>query len=166
MSTPVVVIAISEPPPRAFTCGMTAFVTRNTPVRLTLRHSCQRLSGVDSMGPSHSTPALAIRMSIPPNSETVAATAFSTDASLVTSQDTGIARPPDDVIPSATEWMVPGTLPCCSERAATATAAPSAGECRGDRRADAAAGSGDEGDLAGELHTVALLATGTLELRE
>ena len=62
---------------------------------------------------------------MPPNSETVAATAFSTDSSLVTSHDTGIARPPAAVMPSATEWMVPGTLPCCSERAATATAAPS-----------------------------------------
>jgi hypothetical protein len=96
-------MATSEPPPRVFTCGMTAFVTRNTPVRLTLRHSCQRFSGVDSIGPSHSTPALATSMSIPPNSETVAATAFSTDSSLVTSHDTANARPPADEMPSATE---------------------------------------------------------------
>ena len=62
---------------------------------------------------------------MPPNSATVGATAASTDSSLVTSHGTGSARPPDDVMPSATEWIVPGTLPSCSERAATATAAPS-----------------------------------------
>src|SRR5262245_28353966 len=125
MPTPVVVMAINEPPPRAFTCGMTAFVTRNTPVRLTFKHNCQRFNGVDSIGPSHSTPALAIRMSMPPNSETVCATAASTDSSLVTSHRTGTALPPADVMRSATVWIVPGTLPSCSERAATATAAPS-----------------------------------------
>lgn len=64
--------------------------------------SCQRLSGVDSIGPSHSTPALATRMSIPPNSATVAATAASTESSLVTSHGTANARPPDDELSSAT----------------------------------------------------------------
>src|SRR6267142_2581930 len=48
MPTPVVVIAISDPPPRARTCGMTALVTRKTPVRLTFSDSCfHRLLGRD-----------------------------------------------------------------------------------------------------------------------
>src|ERR1700712_2198852 len=126
MVTPVVVTAISDPPPRARTCGMTALVTRKTPVRLTSRHSCQRFSGVDSTGPSHNTPALATRTSMPPNSATAVSTAVSTDASLVTSHATGSARPPLATIPSATEPMVPGSLPRSSERAATATDAPAA----------------------------------------
>jgi len=61
---------------------------------------------------------------MPPNSATVAATAASTDCSLLTSQGTASARPPASVIPSATEWIVPGSRPASSDRAATATDAP------------------------------------------
>ena len=63
---------------------------------------------------------------MPPNSATVASTAALTDSSLVTSHGTGRARPPASVMAAATEPMVPGSLPCCSERAATATEAPAA----------------------------------------
>ncbi len=63
---------------------------------------------------------------MPPNSATVASTAALTDSSLVTSHATGSARPPAATIPSATDPMVPGSLPRSSERAATATEAPAA----------------------------------------
>ena len=124
MATPLVVTAIKEPAACFMTCGSTALVTRNTPVRFTRRHSSQRLSGVSRVGRSHMTPALATSTSMPPSSRTVFATAASTDSSLVTSHTTGDAVPPRPVMSSATEWIVPGTFPSTSLRAATATAAP------------------------------------------
>ena len=117
-------MAMSDPEPRARTCGRTARVTRKTPVRLTRRHSSQRASGVSWVGASHMTPALATSTSMPPSWSTAVATAVSTDASLVTSHVTGTATPPSDVMASATEWMVPGNFPSVTDRAATATDAP------------------------------------------
>ena len=54
----------------------------------------------------------------------MAATAASTDSALVTSHTTGDAVPPRSVMSAATEWIVPGSFPSTSLRAATATAAP------------------------------------------
>ena len=59
-----------------------------------------------------------------PRESVVRATAISTEDSSPTSHTTGKAVPPTARMASATVWMLPGSRPGSSVRAATATEAP------------------------------------------
>ena len=91
-----------DPPPASRMAGTACFMPRNTPFAFTF----MRVSQADVLNVSGSNvpliPALFTRRSSLPNAVTVALTAFSQSASLVTSSFTNRAWPPAAAIFSTT----------------------------------------------------------------
>src|SRR5690606_24305800 len=107
-------------------CGRQAWAHRKVPRALTCCIRSKRFIGVSSAPLSQIALALLTRMSRPPNSATVAATASRTWSSSRMSHWIGSALPPACSTSAATVWMVPGSLGLGTPDLATmATLAPS-----------------------------------------
>ena len=107
-----------------------------------------------SRSPGNVIAALFTRTSTGPKCSTVAATMCSTSASLARFVGTAIASPPASVIRRTVSSIVPGigTGAASVARAAHTTLQPRSASMHRGRRAHSAARSGDDRDLAVEVH--------------